>query len=200
MNKLHYSTLPLLFSILFLAGCVPRSKSDSSQSATPPVADSTVRYQPTLVPGSVAPDFQLPDSTGTLVHLSDFKGQWVVIDFWASWCGDCRADLPTLKALHNRYSSDGIRFVSISFDTNPDQWKNYLRQQNLPWPQLCSFVPWRDKLADGTQKVHPVAEAYGLKWIPTLFLITPQGLVSRTTITSKEMDEEIIDILYSTTR
>lgn len=194
----HSSLLLTLVALAFLTGCGPKSRTESPASAVKASAaenDSLSRYFPTLPHNRTAFDFQLPDSAGVMHALHDFKGKWVIVDFWASWCGDCRADMPELKSLYKRCKDDVV-FVGISFDTDPVQWKTYIAQQELPWLQLCSFTPWHAKQPDGTQKEHPVAEAYGLHWIPTLFLISPDGIINDFAIHAKDLLDKLKQTVY----
>ena len=71
-----------------------------------------------LRPGTAAPEFALPTLTGDTLRLSDFGGKWLVLDFWASWCPDCRQDVPNIQRLYETYHDRGIAFAAISFDTD----------------------------------------------------------------------------------
>jgi len=189
--------LTTLLAVSCLAGCTPKPKpaATTAAEASPVVTDSLSKYYPTLPRSGNAFDFELPDSAGVMHALHDFKDKWVIVDFWASWCGDCRADMADLKSLY-RICKDDVVFIGISFDTDPAQWKAYISQQNLPWLQLCDFTPWHSKQPDGTQKTHPVAQAYGLHWIPTLFLISPYGTISRFALKADGIRQELDRTVY----
>lgn len=190
----RYFSHAVVVAALLLVSCGTKPKTDTGAqtSETPETTESETvdmsAYMPQLAVGSKAYVFELPDSAGTMHSLTDCEGSWTVVDFWASWCGDCRAEIPAVKALYDNYQPKGVKFVGISFDKEPDAWKQCLRTNELPGLQLCNFVPWRDKHADGTVAVHPAAEGYDLHWIPTLFLIAPDGTLAGFALTAADME------------
>jgi len=152
-----------------------------------PLDSIELRYSPALAAGSMAPDFAVPDTLGASFSLSDFEGSYLVLDFWASWCGDCRREIPELKALYEdtkNLSIDGcpVRWLGVSFDHDADAWKSLLRKEQFAWPQVSNLVAW---------KQNPVSEAYGLQWIPTMYLIGPDGTVVCGCITAARLREAI---------
>ncbi len=131
--------------------------------------DLDAKYAGTLLkPGTAAPDFTLRDIQGKEMKLSDFRGRHVVLVFWASWCPDCRAEIPALKALHAAAQPDKVAFVSVSFDRTLEALQQFAQENYLPGVQL--FDP-------AGKKESAVAEQYGVKWIPSLYLIGPDGTV-----------------------
>ena len=74
--------------------------------------------------GSEAPDFKLKTMEGKTLSLSQYRGKYCVLDFWASWCGDCRRDMPEMKRIYDQFSKQGVQFVGISFDTRKEAWQN----------------------------------------------------------------------------
>lgn len=186
MKKYHLPFLSAIVAVLLFSQCVTKSKEASAPASKEESTDMSA-YRPTVPAGAAAYDFQLPDSAGAMHSLAEFKGQWVLLDFWASWCGDCRAEIPAVKELYEKYHSD-IQFVSISFDKDSTQWHECLQKYGFPWLQLCNYVPWKEQKADGTQAVHPVAQGYDLHWIPTLCLVDPDGKVTGFGLTAAEME------------
>lgn len=137
-------------------------------------------YLPAMKVGTVAPDFTAQDTLGTSTSLSQLRGKYVVLDFWASWCGDCRREIPLLKLLHNDVKDlliDGtpIEWLGMSFDTKADQWKDMLRKSHMPWKQISTLKSKRED---------PTFTNYKLNWIPAFFLIDPEGKVIATAITA----------------
>ena len=117
-----------------------------------------------LKPGTAAPEFVLNDINGNTVKMSQFRGKTVVLIFWASWCPDCRAEVPALKELQAKTDPNKVVFVSISSDRTVEAWKKYVAENDLKGVQL-----YRDK--------SKVSEDYHVKWIPSQYVIDPDGKV-----------------------
>ena len=117
--------------------------------------------------GEVLPAFSLEDRTGVVRTQADFAGKYAVYDFWATWCPDCRADLPAMKDLYEKYG-DKVAFVGFSFDTDPEKLDAYVAENEIGWMQLSDFV---------TKKESKVAEDFRVKWIPSMYLVGPDGKV-----------------------
>ena len=117
-----------------------------------------------LKPGTPAPEFVLNDINGNSVKMSQFRGKTVVLIFWASWCPDCRAEVPALKELQAKTDPDKVVFVSISSDRTVEAWKKYVAENEMGGVQL-----YKDK--------SKVSEDYHVKWIPSQYVIGPDGKV-----------------------
>ena len=117
-----------------------------------------------LKPGAAAPEFTLNDIDGNAVSMSQFRGKTVVLVFWASWCPDCRAEVPALKELQAKADPAKVVFVSISSDRTVEAWKKYVAENEMGGVQL-----YRDK--------SKVSEDYHVKWIPSQYVIGPDGKV-----------------------
>ena len=117
-----------------------------------------------LKPGTAAPEFVLNDINGNTVKMSQFRGKTVVLIFWASWCPDCRAEVPALKELQAKTDPNKVVFVSISSDRTVEAWKKYVAENEMKGGQL-----YRDK--------SKVSEDYHVKWIPSQYVIGPDGKV-----------------------
>ncbi len=154
----------------------------AAQNTTPAAQerpDLDAQYAAQLLrPGTAAPDFTLKDIQGKAVTLSSFRGRNVVLVFWASWCPDCRAEVPGLKALHVASDPEKTAFVSVSFDRTQEALQTFVRENYLPGVQL--FDP-------AGKKESAVAENYGVKWIPSLYLIGPDGKVVLGTVVLEKL-------------
>ena len=125
-----------------------------------------------LKKGESIPAFSLKDRTDVLHTQADFAGKYVVYDFWATWCPDCRADLPAMKDLYAKYGDKAV-FVGISFDTDPQKLDTYVAENGIGWMQLSDFV---------TKKESAVGDAFRIKWIPSMYLVDPEGKVMLGTV------------------
>jgi len=130
--------------------------------------------KPTNITGEKAIELtgQLPD--GSQFKLSDLKGKYVLIDFWGSWCGPCRASSPQLKSLYNRFQNQaftdatGFEIVSIGIERSKANWENAIRSDQLNWPYHLMEQGYFDS---------PQVKAYNVKQIPTKFLVNPDGII-----------------------
>lgn len=140
-----------------------------------------------LKPGTVAPAIMV-ERDGGMVNLIDVnKGRYVVLEFWASWCGDCRRDMKHMRAISDRYRSDDVMIQGYSFDKDPAAYDKCCRDSLLSWNQEMSPVPMRDS---------DVAKAYHLNWIPSYYLLDKSGNILLSTV----MVEKIQDALDRITR
>jgi thiol-disulfide isomerase/thioredoxin len=117
--------------------------------------------------GETLPAFSLKDRSGVLHTQAEFAGKYLVLDFWATWCPDCRADVPAMKELYAKYG-DKAAFVGISFDTDPEKLDAYVAENEIGWLQLSDFV---------SKKESTLAETFRVKWIPAIYLVGPDGKV-----------------------
>lgn len=120
-------------------------------------------------PGAELIDFELPDAAGTMHKLSEYLGQgkYVLVDFWASWCGPCRAEMPNVVAAYQKYHDKGFDILSLSFDSNRDAWLKAINDLGMTWHHLSDLKGW-ESLA---------AQKYGIRSIPSTLLFDPTGKV-----------------------
>lgn len=172
------STLALLVLMLCAVSC----GSKKNRAPMPPVEEETIdmsQYLPSLETGAEAPDFEAPDVMDNPVKLSDYRGKYVVLDFWATWCKDCRAEMPALKSLYTAFAPKGVEFLGVSFDTDRKALVEYCLDNDIPWMQACNEMKWKE---------NPISIAYDLHWIPTMFLVDPEGKVAGIAFTAAEME------------
>lgn len=119
--------------------------------------------------GKMAMDFTQNDTLDKPVSLSNFKGKYVLLDFWASWCGPCRAENPNVVAAYNKYHDKGFNILSVSLDqpTGREKWLKAIHDDNLTWTHVSDLKFWDNA----------VAKEYGIQAIPQNFLIDPDGKI-----------------------
>lgn len=121
-------------------------------------------------PGAEAPDFTLKNPEGTDVTLSSLRGQYVIIDFWASWCGPCRQGMPAMKELYAKYHEKGLEIIGVSDDSNEKDWLKAIEEDELPWIQTIDEFPVKNEPAI-------VGALYGVHYIPSYFLLDKEGKI-----------------------
>lgn len=132
-----------------------------------------------LKQGDTAPDFALPSLDGkTTVRLSDYRGKYVVLDFWASWCGDCRKDMPAIVKMHKECKGKNVEFVGVSFDTNREAWKKFVQSQGVEYTQAGELKKWKES---------QISKDYKVQWLPTMYVIDPEGKVVFGTVVSDKV-------------
>jgi len=133
-----------------------------------------------LKPGKPVPKIAYPDSSGTLQGHEKYRGKYLLIDFWASWCGPCRQSVPKIKELYANYKDKGFAVLSISIDTDKKAWEKAVKEENMPWEQLLS-----------NDKSKTLAD-FQFAGIPTLYLIDPNGnIVKKYTGYSPDTEADI---------
>ncbi len=121
--------------------------------------------------GMPAPEFTQTDINGSNVNLKDFKGKYILLDFWASYCAPCRAEHPLFNQVYSKYHNKGFVIISISMDTQDkkEDWILAIKNDSLKWVQICDFKGWSGEVVN-------MYNLYG-KGIPSNFLINPNGLI-----------------------
>ena len=150
---------------------------------------SIIESRERIIPGAVAPNFTLTDvSTGKEISLSDYKGKYVIIDFWGSWCGPCRASHPHLREIYNRYKGEKFDILGIASDRKSEVIRKAASEDNITWPQVSMF----EKRA-GQQEINKL---YAVSAFPTKFLINPQGVIEAIYIGSSDgLDQKLEELL-----
>ena len=183
--------IALTLLLLACSACGNKQKSEPAAAPQEETAAETVdmsKYMPNLEIGSMVPDFEAPDIAGAPVRLSDFCGKYVVLDFWATWCKDCRAEMPAMKELYNSYGPRGVQFLGVSFDTDLQSLFDYGAENEIAWLNVCNQIKWKE---------NPISIACDIHWIPTMFLIDPEGKLAAITFTAEELGKALSAALAS---
>jgi len=117
--------------------------------------------------GTEAPDFSQATPEGTDMKLSSLRGKYVLIDFWASWCGPCRRENPNVVRLYNQYKEKGFEILGVSLDQSRDRWLQAIEADQLTWSHVSDLKGWGNE----------VAKMYEISSIPKTILLDPQGKI-----------------------
>ena len=136
--------------------------------------------------GAAFTDFALADMQGVSRKLSDYagKGHYVLVDFWASWCGPCRQEMPLVKSLYEKYHPKGFEIVGVSFDTNKEDWIKAVEQMGMTWPQLSDLKAWKSE----------AAQLYDVRAIPATLLIGPDGKIVASGLRGAQLQKKLEEI------
>ncbi|TFF34197.1 TlpA disulfide reductase family protein [Mucilaginibacter psychrotolerans] len=136
--------------------------------------------------GAVAPEFAEADTAGKVVSLSSFRGKYVLIDFWASWCGPCRAENPNVVKAYGKYKDKNFTIVGVSLDrsTAKKAWLDAIHKDGLAWTQLSDLKFWDSKAAG----------LYGVRAIPQNFLIDPSGKIIAKNLRGDDLNDKLAEL------
>jgi peroxiredoxin len=134
--------------------------------------------------GQMAPEVMIPGIDGKEISLSMFRGNYVLLDFWAAWCRPCRAENPNLAAVYKRYHTKGLVIFQISLDKNRADWLKAIRDDKLNWVHGCDFGFWETASA----------RLYNVASIPTNFLIDPSGKIVATNLRGAELTKKMKEV------
>lgn len=137
--------------------------------------------------GTMFTDLEMQDTDGKNHKLSEYvgKGKYVLIDFWASWCGPCRQSMPAVKKLYDTYKDKGFDIVGLSFDNNKDNWVAAIKKLELPWHHLSDLKGWQSI----------AASTYGIDAIPATLLIGPDGKIVASNLGAEGVEEKLKELL-----
>lgn len=131
--------------------------------------------------GSLAPEIELPGKADSIIKLSSLNGKVVLVDFWASWCGPCRAVNPSVQKLYKKYKTGGFEVFAVSLDVKKSLWLKAIRQDRLTYTQVIDGDGWLSK----------VAEKYFVDMLPTNFLLDKTGRIVAINIEGQDLSDAV---------
>lgn len=158
---------------------------EAQQSAVGQQISSSLAIDAKTAKGKTAPAIAMADKDGKIVKLSDFKGKYVLIDFWASWCGPCRKENPNVVAAYKKYHDKGFEILGVSLDSNKEAWLKAIQADGLTWTHVSDLKGWKNA----------AAAEYGVKSVPASFLLDPNGKVVDKDLRGEELNKTLESLL-----
>lgn len=134
--------------------------------------------------GQVAPDFELPDPNGKMVKLSDLRGKYVLIDFWAAWCKPCRQENPNVVRLYNQYKEKGFEVFGVSLDRTKEDWVKAISDDQLTWTHVSDLKYFNSA----------AAELYKIEAIPATYMIDPDGKIIAKDLRGPSLENKLAEL------
>ncbi|PLW98061.1 MAG: hypothetical protein C0593_06875 [Marinilabiliales bacterium] len=145
----------------------------------------TVTAEATMKPGKPAPDFELESPDGELIKVSDYRGKYLLLDFWASWCGPCRRENPKVVALYNEFKDKGFEILGVSLDDDRDKWLGAIEDDGLIWDHVSDLKKWQSA----------PAKLYAVRAIPHTVLVDPEGNIVAVKLRGGELRYKLEELL-----
>ncbi|MBX2962806.1 MAG: TlpA family protein disulfide reductase [Cyclobacteriaceae bacterium] len=139
----------------------------------------------TLAVGQLAPEISLPDPDGKVVPLSSMRGKYVLVDFWAKWCGPCRKENPNIVRAYNAYKDKGFTVYGVSLDRSKEDWLQGIREDGLTWTHVSDLKFWQSE----------AAKTYNINAIPFSLLLDPNGVIIAKNLRGQALDDKLEEIL-----
>lgn len=135
--------------------------------------------------GQAAPEINLPGPDGTPIALSSLKGKVVLIDFWASWCGPCRKEMPNVVKAYAKFKNKGFEIYGVSLDKEKDRWVEAIAKDGITWPQVSDLMQWGSE----------VVKLYNIQGIPYTVLIDKEGKILAKNLRGEELEKKLTEVL-----
>ena len=176
-------TICAMIALATLSACAGQASNNNNkdQKEVSATKASKAKY-----PGPKFTDLEEPDVDGNMHKLSEYlgKGDWVLVDFWASWCGPCRAEMPNVVAAYEKYHEKGFNVVGLSFDNNKEAWVKAIQDLRMPWIHLSDLMGW-ESIA---------GQVYNIRSIPSSLLVSPEGTIVARNLRGEALGKKLAEI------